>query len=192
MMVSMLANNQKTLLGRQLPVAQGCIETLEQGHECLRLLNDSHYIAAAKPHVTSSIGEHFRHILDLFHAIYDAYSSANTATRKPVIDYNHRRRGHKVEESRALAMKELDYFIQWLETLCEQELKATIHLRTEVSITQTETHLMTSTLERELTFAALHANHHYAMTQVTISLMGLNVGDDFGLAPATLSYLRGK
>lgn len=191
-MISMLVNNQKKLLGRQLPVAHGCIETLEQGHECLRLLNDHHYIASAKPHVTSSIGEHFRHILDLFHAIYDAYTSANSTKLKPVIDYNHRRRGHKVEESRKLAMQELEYFIQWIETLSEQELKAPINLLTEVSITHTDTHLMTSTLERELTFAALHANHHYAMTNVTISVMGLNVGKDFGLAPATLSYLRGK
>jgi hypothetical protein len=190
-MISMLVSNQSELLGRDLPVALGCIETLEQGYKCLRHLSDEQYLASAKPHVTSSIGEHFRHLLDLFHALYDAHSRSARIKGNQVIDYNFRRRGHEVEVSRKLAMKELTHFTKWLETISEREIKAPVNLLTEVSLTQTEARLMTSTLERELTFSALHANHHYAMAKVTISLLDLVVSDDFGLAPTTLSYLRG-
>ena len=196
-MISMLASNPRELLGRELPVALGCIETLEQGSEFLNALNDEQYLWSAKPHVSSTIGEHFRHLLDLFHAVYEASTFVNLASQskknhQPTIDYNFRRRGHDVEVSRSQAIKELTYFIQWLETIREDELKKTVSLLTEVSLLQTDTHLMTSTFERELTFASLHANHHFAMSKVTTSLMNLDVCESFGYAPATLTYLRGK
>lgn len=172
------------LQGRELAVSLGCIEALEQGNECLKSLSDDQYNWAAAPHITSTIGEHFRHLLDLFHAI-------NLANGK-VIDYNFRRRGHAVEKSRETAIKEIDHLIHWLEQINRDELVAQVHILTEVSMTETQAHSMTSTLERELTFVALHANHHFAMAKVTISLLDLKVSDSFGLAPNTLSYLRGQ
>ncbi|WP_156924883.1 DinB family protein [Marinomonas ushuaiensis] len=170
--------------GRALAVSLGCIEALEQGNECLKSLSDDQYNWAAAPHITSTIGEHFRHLLDLFHAI-------NLANGK-VIDYNFRRRGHAVEKSRVTAIKEIDHLIHWLESMSHAELAAPVTILTEVSMTETQAHSMTSTLERELTFVALHANHHFAMAKVTISLLNLNISDTFGLAPNTLSYLRGQ
>ncbi|MGX9416727.1 DinB family protein [Vibrio sp. WJH972] len=191
-MLSIIANSQGQLVGRELPVIQGCIETLEQGYECLEFLTDEQYLWSAKPHVNSSIGEHFRHLLDLFHAVNVGMSESAKNNEPLVIDYNLRRRGHIVETSREQALLELSQLIQWLETLSEQELKTSVDVLTEVSIIHTDMNLMTSTLEREITFAALHATHHYAMTKVTTSLLDLNVSDDFGFAPATLSYLRGQ
>ena len=47
----------------------GCLETLNQGLEFLERLSPEDYTFVAAPHVTSSIGEHYRHWLDLFHAI---------------------------------------------------------------------------------------------------------------------------
>lgn len=170
--------------GRALAVSLGCIEALEQGNECLKSLSDDQYNWAAAPHVTSTIGEHFRHLLDLFHAI-------NLANGK-VIDYNFRRRGHTVEKSRETAIKEIDHLIDWLEQMSRTELASPVNILTEVSMTETQTHSMASTLERELTFVALHANHHFAMAKVIISVLNLNVSESFGLAPNTLSYLRGQ
>jgi len=187
-------HTHEALLGRDLPVIQGCIEALEQGLECLTSLTDEQYLATAKPHVTSTIGEHFRHLLDLFHAVYNAHNKNSEQSKHStsVIDYNLRRRGHTVETSRQRAISEITHFIHWLEGVTEGELKASVELVTEVSMTHQQAQVMASTLERELTFVALHANHHFAMTKVTISLLGINVSEDFGLAPTTLSYLRGQ
>ncbi|MBJ7536227.1 hypothetical protein [Marinomonas transparens] len=168
------------------PVQQGCIDTLEQGYNFLNFLNDEQYVYVASPHVASSIGQHFRHLLDMFLAL---------SNDTPVIDYNLRRRGHKVETSRQVAMAELLAFIKWLTSKTLKDLQSPVTIWTEVSVIDTQTCEMTSTLERELTFAALHANHHFAMSKVTISLLDghLNgVGDDFGFAPATLTYLKGQ
>lgn len=170
--------------GRELAVSLGCIEALKQGKDCLQSLSDEQYNWAAAPHITSTIGEHFRHLLDLFHAI-------NLADGK-AIDYNFRRRGHAVEKCRKTAIKEIDHLIRWLECMSRVELVEPVSIFTEVSMTETQAHSMVSTLERELTFVALHANHHFAMAKVTISLLDLKVSDSFGLAPNTLSYLRGQ
>jgi len=170
--------------GRDYAVSLGCIEALEQGNDCLKSLSDDQYNWAAAPHISSTIGEHFRHLLDLFHAI-------NLANGK-VIDYNFRRRGHAVEKSRTTAIKEIDHLIYWLENMSHAELISPVTILTEVSMTETQVHSMSSTLERELTFVALHANHHFAIAKVAISLLDLKVSDSFGLAPNTLSYLRGQ
>lgn len=170
-------------------VIQGCIEALDQGRDCLDALTDEQYLESAKPHVTSTIGEHFRHLLDLFHAIYNAHNHKSVNT---VIDYNLRRRGHTVETSRLRAMDEVAHFIHWLQGIEKGALTTPVDVLTEVSLTHKQAQLMTSSLERELTFVALHANHHFAMAKVTMSLLGVYVNETFGLAPATLSYLRGQ
>ncbi len=169
-----------------LPVQQGCLDTLEQGYKFLASLNDEQYGYVAAPHVTSSIGEHFRHLLDVFQAII---KGANT------IDYNLRRRGHAVETSRTLAMDEMVAIMECLSAKSSAELKTPVKVISEVTLSETQSCEMTSSLEREFTFAALHASHHFAMAKVTISLLDQEcegVDENFGIAPATLTYLKGQ
>jgi hypothetical protein len=166
-----------------VPTVQGCLEVFYQASRCLEMLDDEGYQASTKPFVNSSIGEHFRHWLDVFNAIYRAGI---------VIDYNQRRRGHEVETSRSVALAEITTLTNWLTRLSEKELKQDVNILTEVSVSHTQACLMTSTLEREITFAALHANHHFAMVKVAASLMNKAIDDDFGIAPATATFLRGQ
>ena len=165
------------------PTVQGCLEVFTQASRCLQMLNDEGYQASMKPYINSSIGEHFRHWLDVFNAIYRAGI---------VIDYNQRRRGHAVETSRSVALAEIDELTNWLTGLSEKKLKKNVNVLTEVSVSHTQACLMSSTLEREITFAALHANHHFAMVKVAASLMNKAIDDDFGIAPATATFLRGQ
>ncbi|SMS01044.1 hypothetical protein VIM7927_02321 [Vibrio mangrovi] len=162
---------------------QGCIETLEQGYQFLQSITDEQYCYAAPPHITSTVGQHFRHLLDVFQAIYHADG---------IIDYNQRRRGDTVETSRQKAIAEIDEFIHWLNWIEPASLTKPVRMLTEVSLTQTEVCEMMSTQERELTFAALHATHHFAMAKATLSLHHVETDDALGYAPTTASYLRGK
>ncbi|MGO2356354.1 MAG: hypothetical protein ACTH58_16655 [Marinomonas foliarum] len=165
------------------PTVQGCLEVFSQASRCLQMLDDDAYQASMKPVVNSSIGEHFRHWLDVFNAVYQAGI---------VIDYNQRRRGHRVETSRSVALVEIDELTNWLTGLSEKELKKNVNVLTEVSVLHTQACLMSSTLEREITFAALHANHHFAMVKIAANLMNKPIDDDFGIAPATATFLRGQ
>ncbi|MFQ6372392.1 hypothetical protein [Shewanella sp. YIC-542] len=161
----------------------GCIEVLNQGYEFLKILSQDDYVLIAQPHVDSSIGEHFRHWLDLFYAIkHDPLK----------IDYNVRRRGHAVERSLELAKQEIRELVEWLFDLPSNELNQTVSVETEVMLSQTHVTEVTSTLSRELTFAALHATHHFAMAKVVASLRGVDACRDFGVAPTTVTYQRAQ
>ncbi|MEL0624208.1 DinB family protein [Marinomonas arenicola] len=162
-------------------IINGCIESLEQGRQFLKSISDEQYCYVATPHVTSSIGEHFRHLLDVFYSIHQNPTAAN---------YNQRRRGHALETSRAEALAAIITVTQWLQTLDQEALDKRVAVFTEVSLSQAQTCEMGSTLGRELTFASLHATHHFAMANVVVSLLNGQVGRRFGYAPATVTYLR--
>jgi len=164
-------------------VIEGCLEVLSQASLCLDILNDEDYKSSVMPYVSSTIGEHFRHWLDVFQAIYQAGK---------VIDYNQRRRGHEIETSRSMAQSEIAELTYWLVYLSESELKQSVSIVTEVAMSHTQACCMSSTLEREITFAALHANHHFAMVKVAANLMNKPLDADFGIAPATATFLRGQ
>ncbi|CAK2973989.1 DinB family protein [Vibrio crassostreae] len=164
------------------PSIKGAVEILNQGLEFLLTISDSDYLTRAKPHVTSSIGEHTRHTLDLFHALI--------LKENATVDYNTRRRGHQVEYDRSIAVKEIHYVINWLERLDRNDLEAPIMIQTEVSMDAQVFASLPSTLEREVTFAALHANHHYAMIKVITTYLDIETCNTFGYAPTTSSYLR--
>lgn len=161
----------------------GCIETLNQGYEFLETLSDDDYLFIAHPHVNSSIGEHFRHWLDLFQAIKLEPTS---------IDYNVRRRGHTVERSIEMAKQEISELIEWLFGLPTSQLNQAVNVETEVLLSRTSVEEISSTLVRELTFAALHATHHFAMAKVVASLRGVQSDDHFGVAPTTATYQRAQ
>lgn len=160
---------------------KGCIETLDQGFLFLSTLPDEDYNAVAQPHFTSSIGQHFRHLLDIFHSLYKS---------RQIIDYNQRRRGHDVEKNKQIAMAEIQSVIQWLQEMNEEELLEPVTILTEVSVSQTESSAMSSTVIREITFAALHATHHYAIAKVIASTLGNITSAEFGVAPATATFIR--
>ncbi|CED72412.1 hypothetical protein ACU5DF_20490 [Aliivibrio wodanis] len=166
------------------PVISGCIDELQQGLQLLNNISDRDYTHLASPYVDSSIGEHFRHILDLFYAI-------RTAQDEEAINYNNRRRGHLIETNKELAIKELNSIIQWLNLLPQQYLTRSISLITEVCPYVTQSHAMKSSIEREITFASLHASHHYALMKVITRLLNINTISTFGYAPTTSSFLRG-
>jgi len=161
----------------------GCIETLTQGYEFLESLNSEDYTYIAQPHVSSSIGEHFRHWLDLFYAI----------KLDPLhIDYNVRRRGHEVERNLQVAKQEIKDLSKWLFELPNHTLNQAVSVETEVMLTQTHSAEVSSTLARELTFAALHATHHFAMAKVVASIRGVELDAQFGVAPTTATYQRAQ
>lgn len=172
----------------------GGIETLHQGQRFLSVLSNDDYVALAAPHVSSSIGEHFRHWLDLFHAIRHAEGQDQATPNSDMnkIDYNVRRRGHPVERDCRVAEREIAQLVDWLCQLPPDALEARVSVESEVMMSQRQVEEVESTLAREITFAALHATHHFAMAKVVASLRGIEVESGFGVAPATATYQRAQ
>lgn len=161
----------------------GSMQTLEQLICFIDDLNDTEYQYSAKPWFNSSIGQHLRHIVDLYLALMN---------HNGLVDYDARRRGAAIESSRLVGLEELATIKQWLLSLDETNLNTDIRISTEVSLESQQALQFRSTFARELCFAASHLTHHLAIMAVIAKMSGHKVDASLGLAPATATYVRNE
>lgn len=141
-------------------------------------LDDKLYTETYPAYHSGSIGQHLRHVLDHYRSILDR--------RDGYIDYDARRRHSRVETCRQTALAEISGILQELPALADED----VLVSSENSIRETVVVHARSTLMRELMFATSHAVHHFALIAMLIRMKGIAVPADFGVAPATLTYLR--
>lgn len=167
-------------------VVNGNIEALDDGVELILALTDTQYITIVEEYASSSIGQHLRHVVDMFMAVL-------VGGKLNKIDYNLRRRGALIETDRKQALVELADIRQLMKSLSVEGLDdegARIQVLTEVSSKEMKSVNVESTLVRELIFVGSHAVHHYALIGILAKLQGVPVKNGFGVAPATATYLR--
>lgn len=167
------------------PSIVGSLEAIEQTLNLCELLDNNSYTFKALPYVQSSIGEHLRHILDMFFAL----------TREPsvgVVDYDHRRRGAPVESNLEVGVDELNQVKKWLERLDSTILDKPVVILSEATISTQKVCEMASSLRRELLFVASHTIHHLAIIKVITTHCNIETSEHLGYAPATATYLRGQ
>lgn len=170
-------------------IVAGNIQAIDQALSFLHQLNDAQYTSVQAPYVTSSIGQHMRHIVDVFFAI--------TCRVDPVtIDYDVRRRGAEIETSRIVAIEELHQVRDWMasfEILPDAiNQNHPINIRTEVALEDTQSVELPTTIARELVFTSSHAVHHFALISIIAKLQGIELDESFGLAPATATFIRNE
>jgi uncharacterized damage-inducible protein DinB len=171
-------------------VIQGNIEAMDQGICLVQNLSDDQYTSVPTDYVSSSIGQHFRHILDLYQAVLQPTRfCAIRAQQTPLLDYDHRRRGADIETCRQTAIDEMRTIKRELKRRASEPDQA-VSIRTEVCLDKARPIALDSTLARELAFASCHATHHYALAAVIAKLQGVQPDASIGLAPATASHLR--
>ncbi len=170
---------------KRCPAISGNLEAIEQSLALCNLLDSNSYNYKATPYVQSSIGEHLRHILDMYQALI----------RQPqigVIDYDHRRRGALVESDLETGISELKEIHCWLTEFDPANLDKPITILSEASISTQNVCEMPSSLRRELLFVSSHTIHHLAIVKVIATHANIETGEHLGYAPATATYLRGQ
>lgn len=163
-------------------IKQGCLEVLKQGENYLKSVDKESYTAIIQPYFTSSPGEHIRHILDMFLAVLNSDNNE--------IDYDQRNRGSEIETHPSSALEQLLTIKTWVESLIDSDFENIIKMKTEVSVIEKRVSESTTTLGRELIFCASHAVHHFAIIAIAAKMKNVEVENGFGLAPATVTYLR--
>lgn len=172
-------------------VIVGNIEAVDQGIGLIESLSDEQYQFVVTPYVKSTIGQHFRHVVDMFFAIV-------APKDEDVIDFDARRRGADIETSRATALVELAQVKQWMNDCLNDisnrldKLEHQVFVQTEVTIKETHSVSLSTTTIRELVFASSHAVHHYALISVIAKLQGVELDENLGVAPATATFLRSE
>jgi len=161
----------------------GSLESIDQMTAFISGLNDAEYQYSAAPWFDSSIGQHLRHIVDLFLALKDRTNTDN-------INYDIRRRGAAIETVRKIGLIELYEIRQWMNNISNEEINQEICVSTEVAISSQQTETFVSSFGRELCFASSHLTHHLAIMAVIAKMAGKEVDPTLGLAPATATFAR--
>ena len=164
-----------------MPLRNATLEVLEQVQQLIRLservYSQQHAVAM------SPIGTHIRHIIDHLWAFQEG-------TKTACIDYNSRHRETILENDPLLAEKAVMLFSQWLSEANLDTKSLTVI--SEISVSQCESTLMKSNINRELAYLINHTLHHIAYAKLLAKTLGIDVPDHLGVAPATASYLRAE
>ncbi len=178
------------MVGTYQLIKQGNIEALEQLREVLKTIGDNHYCFQPSEFTSSSIGEHIRHVLDLYSAIFQADDKQKSA--EELIDYDCRARGTPVESERSIGLALITRLLEKISELPDAALDQEADVKTEITLRESHSIQIRSNVARELVFTAAHTVHHCAIIRLIARIQGCSIDDNIGLAPATLTYLRGQ
>ncbi|WP_342806716.1 hypothetical protein [Alteromonas sp. M12] len=159
------------------------LEVVRQAKQFLTYTDMTEYQQILKPHLSGSAGMHMRHILDHYLALKNGLAIKS-------IDYDKRNRHSESERCPKAALKEWQEIETWLDSVCQKDLDVNLLVSCEVSANKVEQVQVQSTLARELVFISSHAIHHFSLLSVIQSLRGQSTPENFGVAPATVSFQR--
>lgn len=149
------------------------IETLREGRELLDLLDQGLFQRPCRPAFQSTIGEHFRHILEHFVCFFEQLE-CNT------ICYDQRQRDRRLEQDFEFALETIAKLENELQNFDPSYFEKSYLICDQ----QTSGPIITS-LERELLFLQSHTTHHYAIIAAIARAHGTQPQADFGVAIAT-------
>lgn len=151
-------------------------QTLGGLSDLLMQLNAREYTQSCESLSGATIGEHTRHIIELFQCLLAQYDSGT-------VNYELRQRDHVIQTDIPSARQAIDQVLSAInkpnKTL---ELQHT-HNGQRLSIR--------SNYHRELLYNLEHCIHHQALIKVALlQLTSLTVDEQFGVAPSTLEYRK--
>jgi uncharacterized damage-inducible protein DinB len=155
-------------------------DVLQQGLELLSDLGDDSYSLVAGPPFGTSIGQHYRHVLEHFQCFIDGLEGGE-------INYDARRRDRRLETEVQPASTTTCEVLQALEQFTAQELTQKCKATTSLGYNSAAT-TIDSNAARELAYCIGHAVHHYAIIRIVANGIGVNISSEFGFAPSTLKH----
>ena len=127
----------------------------------------------------NTIGQHVRHIIELFQCLENGYSAG-------LVNYEKRKRDLAIETDPVLACSQLkDIYGRLNRPNKELQLEASYdeHLTDYV--------LIRTNYEREIAYNLEHTIHHMALIRVGVTEVStIVVPDEFGVASSTIKYRR--
>ena len=143
----------------------------------LELLKDEQYIYASKILSNATIGQHVRHIIEMFICLEDGYTGG-------VVNYEKRKRDIKIET-------EKDFAIALLKKIYESLNKENKPLILEATYDENADELIhfDTNYYREIAYNLEHTIHHMALIKVGIrEVSDIEIPAGFGVASSTIKF----
>lgn len=142
----------------------------------LKQISSEDYTALCYGLSNATIGEHTRHIIEMFQCL-------NTQYESKIVNYDLRKRDYLIQTNPDLAEKEIEVIVANLE-------KGNINLHLQLIIDGEEL-LVESNYNRELLYNLEHCIHHQALIKVALILSkSVEVDTNFGVARSTIEYRK--
>jgi len=152
------------------------LKTLEQFKNVLSELPAGCYSQSCQILSNASIGQHTRHIIELYLCLIDGYEVAD-------VSYDKRERNTKIEEDIDFALEQLTH-IQNNLMKPNKEIKVTYELGDEETC-------LDSNYFREVMYNLEHTIHHQALIKIGVSHFSTQeIPESFGVAPSTIEYRK--
>lgn len=150
--------------------------TLEELKDLLDQLSNEDFTLPILYLGNSSIGQHSRHIIEMFQCLLNSYESG-------LLNYDDRLRNNLIQTDTDFAVKSIQDIIKSIERENKNIVLNQIFYENYVSI---ETNYF-----RELLYNLEHCIHHQALIKVAIfQFENIQVTENFGIAPSTIEYKK--
>ncbi len=155
---------------------QSSIQTIEQFKNVLTQLASNDYTNPCEVLSNATIGQHTRHIIELYQCLINGYGGA-------MVCYDKRQRNKKIEEDIGFAVLQLNHIQETLEKP-NKEIQIVYELGDDEVC-------LKSNYFREVMYNLEHMIHHHALIKVgVIDMTTIQLSDSFGVAPSTIKYRK--
>ena len=165
-----------------LSTNQRLIETnvmaLREGAQLLKVLKDNQYTEGFKPAFHSTIGAHFRHVLEHYRCFLNQLTCLQFC-------YDKRARDQRLENDESYAKTTIVELIKGLEKIEDQAF-----LKSYTFVDEQSVEPIATNLQRELLFLQSHTVHHYAIIGAMTRAFGNQPDNEFGVAIATRTHQK--
>jgi len=183
-LVTRMANNsfsatfERTLTNNLTMILKQSIQQVfVQLSQTLEELSNDEYRQPCKVLLNATIGEHVRHIIELFQCLEKGYDTG-------VVNYEKRKRDHEIENNKELASSLLKEIYQNIDRSNKD-----IFLVAEDYCDPMEIVSIPSNYYRELAYNLEHTIHHMALIRVGINeVSSVRLPEEFGVAYSTVKY----
>jgi adenosyl cobinamide kinase/adenosyl cobinamide phosphate guanylyltransferase len=145
--------------------------------DILRQLSEAEYTQQSKILFNATIGQHVRHIIELFQALENGYAEGT-------VNYEKRKRDYRIETNKNLAISLLKDIRQSLDRPNKE-----IILVAEDYGEEMEPVSIITNYYREIAYNLEHTIHHMALIRVGVNeVSNILLPDEFGVAYSTIKY----
>lgn len=167
-------------------ILEDTVVCLRQGIQFLGQLEQDHYTQAHPNCYGSTIGGHVRHNLDHFLCFEHGIALGK-------VDYDARERDEFLERDPSYAASKMEELETFIHSLQHENLDRPLQVKMDSGASHEEIENWSqSSVRRELQFLISHTIHHYALIATLFSRGGVQLPEDFGVAPSTLRYRKSR
>ena len=147
--------------------------------QTIQLLEPEHYVFPGKALFNATIGQHTRHIIEMFICLEDGYESGT-------VNYEKRKRDIRIETDK-------DFACNLLKKVYEDLEKPDKQMVLHAAYNQHSNELMefNTNYYREIAYNLEHTIHHMALIKVGLrEVSDMEIPEGFGVATSTIKYRK--